>query len=74
LAAAGDQHFPAALELAREKDLLRLLLKLQAGNEERTRQVHAAYAEALEAKNLQEDAGGVMGDGMGSFCFEHGVG
>ncbi|KAL4852847.1 Elongator complex protein 1 [Chlorella vulgaris] len=57
LAAAGDQHFPAALELAREKDLLRLLLKLQAGNRERTRQVHAAYAEALEAKNLQEDAG-----------------
>lgn len=32
-----------------------------AGDEERQRQVNAAYAEALEAKNMPEDAGGAAG-------------
>ncbi|KAL4420046.1 hypothetical protein ABPG77_007485 [Micractinium sp. CCAP 211/92] len=57
LVAAGEAHFGAALGLARDKGLLRLLLKLVEGNKERQRQVNAAYAEALEAKNMPEDAG-----------------
>lgn len=46
----------AALGLARDKGLLRLLLQLHEGRPAQQAQAYAAYGEALEAKGAPEDA------------------
>lgn len=54
---AGDAHFDAALALAREKGLLRLLLKLVGPEKaEQRAAVHAAAGEELETRGKHEDA------------------
>ena len=54
---AGEQHYAAALELARSKGLLRLLLRLHEGRPQCQAEAHCAYGEELEGRGLNEDAG-----------------
>ena len=57
LMAAGDvEHFPQALQLAREHGLLRLLLQLTRDNHELRALVHLAAGEELEGRGKHEDA------------------
>lgn len=54
---AGPEHFPRALDLARERGLLRHLLSLCSPEDPRRLQVLDAYGDSLEADRKHEDAG-----------------
>ncbi|KAL3149903.1 hypothetical protein ABBQ38_013268 [Trebouxia sp. C0009 RCD-2024] len=56
LVAAGQEHFPKALQLARAKGLLRELLHLVGERAEARKAVLEVYGEVLSQRNLQEDA------------------
>ena len=56
LVAAGDEHFPEALALAKEHGLLRALVRLTGGRPVLRRAAHAALGEGLEVAGRHEDA------------------
>lgn len=56
LVAAGPEHFPKALQLARAKGLLRILLQLVGDNLDNRKEVLVVYGEVLSQRNLQEDS------------------
>lgn len=56
LVAAGEAHFPTALELAKKHGLLRLLLQLTEGQPALRAQVHSAAGEELDSRGKHVDA------------------
>ena len=56
LVEAGEEHFSAALELAKKQNLLRLLLQLTEGKPALRAQVHNAAGEELDTRGKHEDA------------------
>ncbi|KAK9859824.1 hypothetical protein WJX84_001803 [Apatococcus fuscideae] len=53
---AGPDHFQRAIDLARDKGLLRELMKLVEQDESQWKQVAEVYAATLSKRNMHEDA------------------